>query len=212
MPPQQQQQVQQQAPQPQMNQQAPQQPAPPLQQQAPQHNVPPQQRAPRKSLLGDSRPQVQQAAFPAPWNDYFKIASGGSRRIVFTYVNLGLDLGGRPDNERRSMFKRMISYLGWPAGTAAFWPCSVLMDDVLTPNGSIFWQGVRQLGVKHIACFGKDALQILYPYANEHRDIIYKNNVAIHLLPDPDLVAGMNGPQKVQVVSGLKGLFPDLER
>ena len=191
--------------------QQPQQQQPVPQQQAPVQK-PPVQKQPQRRLLDVGGPTAVQGEYPAPWDQLFQIASGGSRRIAFTYVNLGLDLGGRPDNERRAMFKRMIGYLGWPAGTAAFWPCSVLIDDVLTPNAKIFWQGISQLGVRHIACFGADALQVLYPYANTHREVIYKNNVAIHLLPDPDKLAAMDGRSKVQAVSALKGLFPDLEQ
>ncbi|SNR86801.1 hypothetical protein SAMN04488503_1604 [Humidesulfovibrio mexicanus] len=112
-------------------------------------------------------PFAQAPIWPEPW----KTLAGRVRtapRVIITYAALADDVSGAADPARRRLFQTMLAYIGWPAGTALFWPISF-------PSGAepgarfasdIFAQGVEHFGIRHVLCFGPgpaDRVRTLFP-------------------------------------------------
>jgi len=82
---------------------------------------------------------------------------------LWTYWELGLDLGSGHSIERRRLFSDIVQALGWPSGSLVFWPMSQADERGLTLRDDCFWEGVRLVQPHSIVCFGEQAFQALFP-------------------------------------------------
>jgi hypothetical protein len=123
-----------------------------------------------------------QPRFPEPWAAYFaKVAP--TPRIVWTYMELGLDLAGQADPRRGSVLRNLIAHLRWPKGTTAFWPVAALRDGALQPDPAMFWNGWKVWKTPDIACFGHEALRVIQPEADGACTTCFLESTTIHVLP-----------------------------
>ena len=127
------------------------------------------------------------ATFAPPWDGYWAKACK-SARVVWTYMELGLDLGGSPNAQRGRVFRTLISRTGWPAGTSAFWPMSEPSGPPefgASPRADMFWAGVARLSPGHVICCGTRALDAILPDAPPESAPFDLARCRVHLLPDP---------------------------
>jgi hypothetical protein len=130
-----------------------------------------------QSLAGSGPP-----AFPEPWAKFLGLAPAAPK-VIWTYMELGLDLGGQADPKRGAVLRNIINHLKWPKGTTAFWPVAALSDGALQPHRQMFWKGWELWHTPYIACFGEEALQIIYPEAELGNTTYLLEPVTIFVLP-----------------------------
>ncbi|MEF2229392.1 MAG: hypothetical protein V3571_00530, partial [Pseudodesulfovibrio sp.] len=130
------------------------------------------------------------ADFPEPWATYLHKVSP-DHKMVWTYLELGLDLGGQADPQRRAVVAELIRHLKLPPRPVAFWPVAVLQGGELRPNRELFWRGWRQWRTPHIVCFGAEALRIILPDADPGRTMHMFREFMVHILPGMGELAGM---------------------
>ncbi|WP_338668813.1 hypothetical protein [Pseudodesulfovibrio methanolicus] len=138
----------------------------------------PQSAPPSPSGLSDRAA----ANFPAPWSTFLRFTKPDAR-VVMTYMELGLDLGGQSDPRRRSVLKNLQAHLKWPPGTINFWPAAALVDGALQPDTSMFWRGWELWHTPHVVCFGDEALKVILPDADIRAVTHLLENVIVHKLP-----------------------------
>lgn len=80
--------------------------------------------------------------------------------VLWTYAGLGEDLSGTPNEERKRVIVRMLMELRHPAGTHVFWPFA-LAGEGFSPEGSLFWSGVKLLNPRVLLLFGSDTRDAL---------------------------------------------------
>ncbi|WP_321401014.1 hypothetical protein [Maridesulfovibrio sp.] len=126
-------------------------------------------------------------SWPAPWST---LAGRISPRvqIFWTYAQLGQDLSGQADAERRKLFQSLISYMGLPKGAISFWPCTSWNGSDFENKSEIFWKGVESYGVKFIASFGDQTRSIIAPDAPASSASVHINGVQMLMLQDPDFL------------------------
>lgn len=127
-------------------------PQPPRGAQAPEAAVPP----PPPSAV----PGGPLAVFP--W-EQFRPKLAAPSRTVWTYWELAVDFGPRPDPARRELFRNIIKALHWPPNSVAFWPLSFEHQGQLLANKGSFLRGVGETGAGTIVCFGPRAFEVLFP-------------------------------------------------
>ncbi|MGL1863480.1 MAG: hypothetical protein OCC46_13225 [Pseudodesulfovibrio sp.] len=210
--------VQQQA-QPQQNapasQQAPQQyqQQAPAQQQAPvQQSAPVQQQQvaqqPVQQMASPARPPISDAAskFPEPWSTFLARVPEAPK-VVWTYMELGLDLGGQADPKRGAVLRNLLAnHLKWPKGTTAFWPVAALLNSALQPNSAMFWKGWELWKTPYIACFGEEALRIIHPDAEPGNTTYLLDHVTIFVLPPISKLTTMLPHEQQMSVDLLSGV------
>lgn len=130
----------------------------------------------------------QQAApvvkFPQPWAGFLAKVKATAPKVVCTYMELGLDLGGQPDPKRGAVLRNTLTnHLKWPPGTAAFWPMAALVDNALQPNHDMFWRGWELWKSPYIACFGDEALNVIHPQVQPGSTTYLLDHVTIFVLP-----------------------------
>ncbi len=84
---------------------------------------------------------------------------------MWTYFELGQDLGGAADATRRERLQTLMPRLGWPAGCVGFWPVAAYEGGELVPDGGLFWRGASALEAEYVICFGSRALEVIRPGA-----------------------------------------------
>lgn len=123
--------------------------------------------------------------WPAPWPAIFARAPR-QPLLVITYYELGLDLTGRADPRRGSLWRRLLPELGLAGRNAvAFWPLALPGDgDACLPDPERFLAGLARLSPRVLAVFGDRAARLLGPeptgLAGLRREI----------LPDPETLLG----------------------
>jgi len=125
---------------------------------------------------------MRSAGFPEPWNS-FLAKTPQNPSVIWTYMELGLDLGGQSDPKRSGVLKNLIAHLKWPKGTTAFWPVAALADGALQPDNRMFWKGWEQLKTPYIVCFGQEALRVILPDAQPGNTTYLLEHVTIFVLP-----------------------------
>ncbi|WP_027720593.1 hypothetical protein [Maridesulfovibrio zosterae] len=127
------------------------------------------------------------SSWPAPWST---IASRVTSRlqIFWTYSQLGQDLSGQADAERRKLFQSLIGYMGLPKGAISFWPCTTWDGNTFENRADIFWKGVKDYDVKFVACFGDQTRSIIANEAPANAASAHVNDVQIVMLQDPDFL------------------------
>lgn len=152
-----------------------------------------QQRVQQQSIAGaqpvaqQAQPPIQPAAnvhFPDPWAGFLSKVKATAPKVVCTYMELGLDLGGQPDPKRGSVLRNTLTnHLKWPPGTAAFWPVAALTNGTLQPNANMFWKGWDLWKSPYIACFGEEALRVIHPQAEPGSTTYLLEHVTIFVVP-----------------------------
>ncbi|WP_319470046.1 hypothetical protein [uncultured Pseudodesulfovibrio sp.] len=169
---------------PQSPRQAPQQMRQPVQQQQPPQQVPPQgQQQVRQPMQQPVAAPPRQVHFPEPWAGFFAKVKATEPKVMWTYMELGLDLGGQSDRKRSGVLRNLISHLRWPPGTTAFWPVAALNNGALEPNPGMFWKGWEHWKTPHIACFGDEALRVILPDAPSGVTTHFLQDTVVYCLP-----------------------------
>lgn len=191
--------------------------APPQNQNFTQSQGQPSQQAqgmqsPQFSPQGQPRtPSSPQRTAPAPagfseqWAGFFAKAPQAPK-IVWTYMELGLDFGGQADGRRRAILQKTITYMGWPPGAIAFWPMSSLVDGALQPDKEMFWKGWGQWRTPCIACFGEEALHVILPDAEPANTTYFYEHVTVHVLPPLAKMVTMLPHELQLAVTSLKNI------
>lgn len=159
----------------------------------------PERATPRPENSSPSAPRTSVSAFPEPWATALaKIPA--NHKMVWTYMELGLDFGGQVDARRKALLGSLIRSLKLPAGTVGFWPASALVGGALQPNREFFWKGWRQWQTPHIVCFGEESLQTILPEADPGLTTHMMESVMVHVLPSmPQLLRMLPHEQQLVV-------------
>ena len=128
--------------------------------------------------------------FPEPWASFLKKVSP-THQMVWTYMELGIDLAGQGDRRRAMLMQSLITYLKLPPKPVAFWPVAVLREGALEPDRAMFWKGWELWRTPHVVCFGKEALQVILPDADPSLTTHMLDNVMVHVLPSMDEMLAM---------------------
>jgi len=100
------------------------------------------------------------ALWPVDWRE--RLAKTRSAPVLWTYWELGRDLCGAPDPQRRELLQDLLQELGHPPGTHSFWPVALPgRDGELEANAPVFWEGVRLLHSRAIMIMGPHVLPSL---------------------------------------------------
>ena len=102
------------------------------------------------------------ALWPAAWRE--RLEKTRSAPVVWTYWELGRDLRGAPDPQRRELLQALLNYLAHPPGTHSFWPVALPRrdgDGELEANAPVFWEGVKLLHGRAVMIMGQQALRSL---------------------------------------------------
>jgi hypothetical protein len=103
--------------------------------------------------------------WPGHWRSRFEATRRG--RLVWTYWELGQDICGVPDVERRDFLRRLIADLAYQPGTHTFFPVclpEVAARDsapVFMPNPEVFWSALELLGSRGLLILGDKATKAL---------------------------------------------------
>jgi len=106
--------------------------------------------------------QPSKLEYPSPWSGLWARLQP-PYTMVWTYWQLSEDLGAHSDARRRQMFRTILTKLGWPRGSVAFWPLSAFDRNGHNLRLDIFWSGVQFLQAQLVVVFGQPAFQTLFP-------------------------------------------------
>ncbi len=165
--------------------------------------------SPQSSASGtDMRqpPNPSSRPMPAPWDRFVAMASSTRPRVLLTYPELGFDLTGHSVPARGQLMRTLLSYLKWPKGTSAFWPCALPFDGQLQPQYEMFWRGVHHFACPHVVCFGMDAMRIVAPDFPQDTDTVLMEACTLHLVPSVDELMGKLPHELLLSVAGLAKL------
>lgn len=143
--------------------------------------------------------------WPEPWCSLW-LKTPHDPKIIWTYFDLGLHMGGRPDPEVGRLLQSLIYYFRWPKGTIAFWPMSERTGDQCRPNPEMFWQGHDLLGVRHVAVFGSGVLSVIAPDAPSHANVVRVGDTTIYRLPSLAKLAPMLPHERLIALQSVKQL------
>jgi hypothetical protein len=102
------------------------------------------------------------ALWPVDWQE--RLAKTRSAPVLWTYWELGRDLCGAPDPQRRELLQELLQELAHPPGTHSFWPVALPGrdgDGELKANAPVFWEGMRLLHSRALMIMGSQALRSL---------------------------------------------------
>lgn len=159
----------------------------------------PEPEQPARDVAG--KPARPEPEWPNPW-DVYKTSLKVPCRTVWTYWELGRDMGAEPSRARRDLLKKIMKHLhetaGWKKGSITFWPVAAISAKGLVPDAARFWKGVELTGASHIVIFGRRAFGTIY----SERDFTYgdfqHDNRTIIVLPGPgDVLADRQGSKGV---------------
>jgi len=119
----------------------------------------PHERSPRlEKQPPTNAPDV--ALWPVDWRE--RLAKTRSAPVIWTYWELGRDLCGAPDPQRRELWQELLKDLAHPPGTHSFWPVALpCRDGELKANAPVFWEGVRLLHSRAVMIMGPQVLRSL---------------------------------------------------
>ncbi|NDY56558.1 hypothetical protein G3N56_07355 [Desulfovibrio sulfodismutans] len=102
-------------------------------------------------LLNQHRP----TQWKSPWCIYFEKVPA-SAFLFFTYYDLGKDLAGHGDSERRNFLRRFIPFFQLPKGSIAFWPLAIYVNSTYQEQIQDFLKTITYFSPSLIVCFGND--------------------------------------------------------
>jgi hypothetical protein len=150
-------------------------------------------------------PESSTPNFPAPWSQFLRFTKPDAR-VIMTYMELGLDLGGQSDPKRRAVLKNLQAHLKWPPGTINFWPVAALVSGALQPDTSMFWRGWELWHTPHVVCFGDEALRVILPDADTQPVTHLLENVIVHKLPPIARLIDMLPHEQQMAVDGITNI------
>jgi hypothetical protein len=128
-------------------------------------------------------PEPHEQDWPEPWKGQLTRLQR-PRPVLWTYLELGFDLCGSPDQRRRELWATIIEKLGWPRGAVLFWPFSCVVGETLVQRTDLFWKGIDTIDPMMIVVFGTDAAAELLP-GNAGYGPARHGGVQVLLLPGP---------------------------
>lgn len=130
--------------------------------------------------------------------------------VLMTYWELCLDLSGAcPDekcSQRRQLFSRMISGLGWTDAEYVFWPLSHCPGSEPVADAELFWQGLRSLRPRFVLLFGERATDTVLPRQDPRTSRVEMDGVTYLSLPGPEEMLPDNRQAKNRVWRELRSL------
>lgn len=194
------------------------QPQPALQAQPASQPLAAQQAAPL--LLATPPPQPPVARQPGPpkplpnplWPETwagFWARSQHAPLIVWTYQELGQDLFGQPNEDRRALWKSVQKQLGWPRGTTMFWPMTASGVAEAPTLGPQFWEAVTALNPHYLAIFGPQAVGALAPQADPAVPVQPCGPLLLLTLPSPAELSTASPTRRKEMLSPLFSLHLD---
>jgi len=123
--------------------------------------------------------------WPEPWRGFWNNVQT-SAQMVWTYWELGADIGGTPNRERRSLWMNLIRALNRPKGCVTFWPMSHRGDRDIEPHPRMFWHGVNIIRPRFVAVFGRQAFIRLFPEKSYTLGRLTCNEYNMAVLPGPE--------------------------
>ncbi|WP_319541429.1 hypothetical protein [uncultured Pseudodesulfovibrio sp.] len=142
----------------------------------------PQEMPAQAASMPQAAPKQSLPVLPDPWSGFLRFAKSPAPKVIMTYMELGLDLGGQPDSRRSSALKNIQMHLKWPAGTMNFWPVAALLGGTLQPSTEMFWRGWEQWRAPNIVCFGEEALKVVLPDADPKLTTFMLEHVTVYKL------------------------------
>ena len=119
--------------------------------------------SPDKNRPPHSNGRNPEETWPTPWKNHWKNI-GRCRPVVWTYWELGLDMGGRADARRGDLLRKFNTELGLPPGTNAYWPITALDEkNTLQTNRSVFLAGLERIAPSFAIVCGEKALEAIFP-------------------------------------------------
>nr|WP_321259961.1 hypothetical protein [uncultured Pseudodesulfovibrio sp.] len=154
----------------------------------------------QSSPVLQSAPTHDAPPLSEPWSGFLRFAKSPAPKVIMTYMELGLDLGGQPDSRRSSALKNIQAHLKWPTGTMNFWPVAALSGGTLQPSTQMFWQGWEQWRAPNIVCFGEEALKVVLPDADPTLTTHMLEHVTVYKLdPLARLITMLPHEQQISV-------------
>jgi hypothetical protein len=147
---------------------------------------------------------------PENWENIMKTVRPGVK-ILFTYFELGQDMGGEPDPVRRELLTTIIYLLRQPKGVIGFLPHTELVEGTLAPKADYFRQAAARLGVKAAAVFGERSLQTLIPGADKTRLIHSSNSMHFISMPSTEELRQKPFEQLLQDIEPLRAFLFGLD-
>lgn len=150
-----------------------------------------------RSPLAASRSLLSGALPPVPDSWSALLAKTPKRpRCVWTYFDLGADLGGQPHSGRSALWRNLIARLRLPRGSIAFWPYTALTQGSLAVSFGPFLSGMKTLQAGSLLVFGADEFTAaLRQHAHgqaEAQDL----GLPVHFAPSPAQL--LDGPEALQ--------------
>ena len=122
--------------------------------------------------------------WPHPWNGFFQKAPSAPV-FLLTYWELGIDLSGRGDKARSLLWRKIIKALSLPSGMLCFWPPTEFDGTDLTANLDMFHRGLRHFSPNALFCFGKKALDNIFPKIDQQKSLHQLDLFQLLILPSP---------------------------
>lgn len=182
---------------------------------SPQNVREPAEAAARKPEKAQEKPEPtaapeEQVEWPTPW-DVYRLSLNVPCRTVWTYWDLGYDMGGMPSDARRELlfkiFDNLYNLAGWRRGSVTFWPMAALTaSGKLDPDPERFWKGVRLTGASHVVVYGRRAFEALFPEREFEFRTFRHDDKSIVVLPGPGNVLADRQNAKKKVWETLRSL------
>ncbi|MEF3698342.1 hypothetical protein [Desulfolutivibrio sp.] len=102
--------------------------------------------------------QDQPSTWKAPWCEFFSKVPP-TAFLFFTYYDLGKDLAGLGNSDRRTFWRRFIPFFHLPKGSIAFWPLAIFSQSTYQVQISDFFKTIAFFTPSLVACFGDDCEQ-----------------------------------------------------
>ncbi len=95
---------------------------------------------------------------PSAWKE--RLDKTVATSVLFSYLELGYDLYGQVDANRRHLFLQLITKdLKQPANAYSFWPVALPESGTLVPDATAYWNGVKILNARGVVIFGEKSAQ-----------------------------------------------------
>ncbi len=121
-------------------------------------------------------------------------------RTIWTYFELGQDMGDAPDDERRALFRRIMEALAWPPGSIGFWPVAFQCRGRLEPRRELFLRGMREAGAHTAVCFGPSAHGVLFDDQPFQLTTTTLGESTVIVLPGPKDMLGPDADKAKRIV------------
>ena len=144
-----------------------------------------------------------------PWSTMLAKLPVGAK-TVWTYWELGSDMGGAPHAQRSQLWRSLMALLKWPKGSVGFWPYTELKDGTITPATQPFLAGLRQVRARSVVVFGGKAFLTYLGLSGQEPDPGEVLGVPVFEGPPPEDVLGFSSQELSQLAERLQVFFAAL--